>query len=196
MIWKHDGNPKRPYARLTSGKISNGFVNCTHLISRPNMLHEALKDLVGPYKIPRTPFVVVGQAMGSITIASHAALILGGRSCWSVKVNNEAMQIDPRFALDASVPAIIVEDVTTSGGTTLKTKRALEHLGVPLLPYIFTVVNRSGKTHADDLEIRALVTLDIKVWDFGENPFTKDGMELVEPVRPKEHWEALRQEYA
>lgn len=196
MLWRHDGNPKRPYARLTSGKISNGFVNCSHLISRPQMLHEALKELVGQYKLPEKPFVVVGQAMGNITIASHLALIMGGRSCWSIKINDEAMNIDPRFSLSTDVPAILGEDVTTTGGTSRKTKVALESLKVPLAPYLYTVVNRSGQKTVEGLEIRALVTLDIATWDWGNNPFTETGAELVEPVKPKGNWEALRREYA
>jgi orotate phosphoribosyltransferase len=150
------------------------------------MLHEALKDLIGPYKRPSELCNYMGQAMGSITIASHLALLLEGQCSWSLKASNETMQVDPRFSLSQDILSIIVEDVTTTGGTTSRTIDAVRALGVPLAPYIYTVVNRSGKTHVEDFEIRALVTLDIQAWEFGNNPFTQSGMELVEPVYPKQ----------
>ena len=197
MVWKHDGHPRRPYAKLTSEKISDGFINCTPLIARQQLLDDAVRQLLSVYPYPPSRCVIVGQAMGSITIASTIARQCGQGAlfCWSMKGNNEAMHIDPRFTLDTDVPAVIVEDVTTTGGTTSKTIKALQRLGVPTLPYIYTVVNRSGLSTIDGLEIRALVTLDIQAWDFGSNPHTANGMELVEAVRPKENWDALTRQY-
>lgn len=197
MIWMHDGNPKRPYAQLSSKKISDGYVNCTSLIARPSLLKNAVADLMGKYTLPPRQCMIVGQAMGSITIADHVAQYVGveARMCWSIKTTYDVMQIDSRFALDGTIPAIIVEDVTTTGGTTLKTIRALKTLNVPLLPFILTIVNRSEATEIEGLEIRSLVKLEIATWDWGHNPYTDNGLELVSAVRPKENWKALTQEY-
>lgn len=194
MIWRHDGNPKRPYAKLSSEQISDGYANCTPLIACPQMLHEALKELVGRYKLPEKPCVIVGQAMGSITVASHLALITGAKCCWSVKTNNNTMQIDSRFDLDKNVPAIMAEDVITTFGTTRKTNRALQALQVPVKPHIYTLINRLDESTVEGLEIRALLTLNFATWDWGHNPHT-NGSELVSAVRPKENWKALTQDY-
>lgn len=194
MIWKHDGNPRRPYARLTSGKISDGFVNCSHLISRPALLHKAANDLIGKYWRPEMPLVVLGQAMGSITIADHVAHILGARLCWTIKTET-GMQLDPRFTLDKNIPILPVEDVTTTGGTTQGSIQPLQRRDFMFTPFFFTLVNRSGKIDIDGFKIRSLVNLDIATWEWGNNPHTPNGLELIEAVRPKENWDALTKAY-
>lgn len=196
MVWWHDGNPKRPYAKLTSGRISDGFVNCTKLTAKPKLLNETVRDLVGKYCLPNGPdHVVVGQAMGSITMASHLAAAIDAECCWSEKMNDECMVIDPRFTIEHGKKAIIVEDVGTTWSTTRKTIAACKRVGIEVAPFLYVLVNRSGTNEVDGLEVRALVTLTIQSWKWGHNPFTEDGMERVEAVRPKDNWDALTRKY-
>ena len=198
MLWQHDGNPKRPYAKLTSGMISDGFVNCSQLITRPRLLHEAVHELLGKFISPGKQHSVIGQAMGSITIGHVAAFILESRFYWAVKTRSGGMEIDPRFLIDKSLPAILVEDVTSTGETSIKSKRSLVAINVPVLPIIYSIVNRSGKKSIDGMEIRSLIDLNFATWDFGNNPHVDGGLELVRAVRPKEdnNWDLLNKNYA
>ena len=59
-----------------------------------------------------------------------------------------------RFELTSDDYAIVVEDVITTGGTTLKTIAAIEATGARVYPKIFTWMNRSGMTHLNGCEIR------------------------------------------
>lgn len=45
-FWEHDGNKLRPYARLTSGRISNRFFNADNLIDQPDVIAQAAGHLV------------------------------------------------------------------------------------------------------------------------------------------------------
>lgn len=196
MIWLHDGNPRRPYAKLTSGLISDGFIDCTKLIARPKILHDAIRDLLGKEKLPEKPCFVVGQAMGSITIASHIAEILDVPMCWAVKLDNGDMEIDSRFSVPADSTAIVVEDITSTGGTSLKTIGKLKAMDVQVASFIWSIGNRSGMNLIDGYQIRSLAdltVLPIKTWKWGENPHTPDGTEIVEALRPKKrgNWKRL-----
>jgi orotate phosphoribosyltransferase len=196
VVWTHDGNPKRPYARLTSGLISDGFANCTPLIARPKMLRTVVRELIGQYRRPSGhKYVVVGQAMGSITVASHIAEILDFPMWWSTKINDMAMQIDKRFDIDETFTAIIVEDTTTTGGTTVKTKEALQRRGVACADFMYTLMNRSSASHVNGMNIRSVVQRTIISWKQGENPHTEDGQERVAPLDAKRDWHVLTGEY-
>ena len=45
-FWIHDHNPRRPYARLSSGLISNGFFNGDRVVRKPGLMSRAVGKLM------------------------------------------------------------------------------------------------------------------------------------------------------
>jgi orotate phosphoribosyltransferase len=190
-IWLHDGFGKSPHALLTSGLHSDGYVNCTQIMQRPALVRGILTahDGLRPH-LPsgaEKPDWVVGSAMGAITFAFAAAEQLGAQAGFTEK-DNGTMKL-ARFVLQEDASVLVVEDVISTGGSTLKTIDALRGSGpVRLLPYVICLVNRSGKEQLGDFQIRSLLTPAIHSWEPDECPLCRKGSKAL---RPKENWKDL-----
>lgn len=190
-IWLHDGFNKSPHALLTSGLHSDGYVNCTFVMQKPALVRGLLSahDGLRP-QLPGSsekPDWVVGSAMGAITFAFAAAEQLGAQAGFTEK-DGDGMKL-ARFDVHAGSNVLVVEDVISTGGSTLKTIEALRRCeAVQILPYVLCLVNRSGKDSIGDFQIRALITPSIHTWKPDECPLCQKGSQAV---RPKEHWKEL-----
>lgn len=197
-FWVHDDNPKRPHALLTSGKHSNGFFNGSKVIVDPQLLRRSLLSILwcdeGPKHLSHRPKYVVGSALGAINIAHTMAEILGTKSCFTepnVIDGVKHMELK-RFSISPKSDVLVVEDVLTTGGTTLKTIKALEDKGVFVLPSILVLVNRSGMVRLGDRKIFSLIDHHMPIWEPDECPLCKAGSEAV---RPKDNWDRLTADY-
>jgi orotate phosphoribosyltransferase len=192
-IWIHSGFATQPHALLTSGLHSDGFVNCTYVTQRPALLRGILTahDGLQPH-LPTgkdKPDWVIGSAMGAITFAYAVAEQVGARAAFTEK-DGEAMKLT-RFDLEPGAQILIVEDVLSTGGSTLKTiegVRAATSDRVQFLPFILCLVNRSGSAELGPYRVRALLEPEIHNWDAEECPLCRQGSKAV---RPKAHWKEL-----
>ncbi len=208
--WYHDGNPQRPNAELTGGKISNFYADCTSVVSKPPNLVRASADLLElesaltPLLDCGTPDAYCGSAYGAITLALELTRQSGAMQSWYTAkgTSRGEMNLD-RFNFSPQIQSVaLCEDVITEFTTTRGTLRAIERkkleTGVKgrILPYILCIVNRSGRTEFEGHAIISLIAEhNAKNWTLGNNPFIPQGTELVPPVRPKQNWDALTRKY-
>jgi len=190
-IWLHDGSANAPHALLTSGLHSDGYVNCTQIMQRPALVRGILTSHDGMRPIlpagDEKPDWVVGSAMGAITFAFAAAEQMGAKAGFTEK-DDGTMKLG-RFVLEGGAKVLVVEDVISTGGSTLKTIEALRGCeGIRLLPYVICLVNRSGRDRLNEFQIRALLTPTIHTWKPEECPLCRKGSTAV---RPKENWKGL-----
>jgi len=207
-IWMHDGRPSRPHALLTSGLHSDGFVNCTFVTQRPELVRRIVSEPDGlaasfPREVGQASSLsdgqdarptlkadwVIGSAFGAITLAYAVAERLGVRAGFTEK-DGEGMKL-ARFEVAPGEKVLVVEDTLSTGGSTLKTIAALRQAGVAdsdILPCIICLVNRSGFTALSGRQIRALITTNIHTWPADSCPLCKAGSAAV---RPKAHWKEL-----
>jgi orotate phosphoribosyltransferase len=189
-IWVHDGHPKRPFALLTSGLWSDGFVNCTLMTQHPGLIQEALNDLALPTeKIDW----VIGSAMGAVTFAYAVALKTGARAGFTEK-DGDVMKL-ARFAVGKDQKVLVVEDTISTGGSTLKTIEGIKAAGVPdanILPVIACLVNRSGSDTLGGRALMPLIRIEIKSWKPEEST---PEQQAAGAVRPKSHWNELTKAY-
>jgi orotate phosphoribosyltransferase len=188
-IWIHNGSPDQPHALLTSGLHSDGFVNCTFVTQHPKVLQSAVSEGLKDVLSGTNAEWVIGSAFGAITLAHAIAYHLGVRSGFTEK-DGELMKLS-RFEILSDDRVLVVEDTITTGGSTKKTIEGIKAAGVDesrILPYIVSLVNRSGKEDLDGRKIRALLTLDIHAWTPADCPLCKIGSQAV---RPKGNWQVL-----
>lgn len=202
-LWIHDGNPKRPYARLRSGLLSNAYFNGAKVCEYPALIETAGRllaqahmldpDRTGPMKVSRT----VGPAMGAITLAHAVARSLEPYVEWVVRTavaekNNDGFVVT-RAEIGPTERILLVEDTVTTGGSVEKVVRALPE--GTALPYLAALCNRSGHTVLHGRKVYALIEGDFRTWEEGDNPFS-GGKELVAPVtNVKAHWNDLVRDY-
>ena len=150
--WKHNFNMENPHSLLASGKHSDGFLNLSILASFPSemriftdILTQKITEVIDDFE----NLWVIGSAMGGIPVAMQVAEKLGCNCAYTEKSENGVMNFK-RFdsECDRIGKVLLMEDVVTTGSTTQKTVNTLcEHgLKNKILPYICTIVNRTGKT--------------------------------------------------
>jgi orotate phosphoribosyltransferase len=189
-LWLHSGDPRRPHALLTSGLHSDGYVNCTYIVQSPALVRRLLTaaDGLAPHLPAGGVDWVIGSPMGAITLAFAIAERLKARAGFTEK-DGEALKL-ARFALEPGARVLIVEDVISTGGSTLKTiagvRAAAERVAV--LPFILCLVNRSGGAALGEFAIRAVVAPAIHSWKAEECPLCRRGSTAL---RPKTHWKEL-----
>jgi orotate phosphoribosyltransferase len=204
-FWEHDGNPKRPYVRLASEKISNGFFNAGKVARHANVLHRAAKVLVNTHwefmasersRLGlKPPLVIIGPAMGGITLAHEIASFMHAETIVAEKSGDTFVLPREQPVDDSTI--ILCEDTLTTGGSVLKVRDMITRTypNVAIAPFVLAVLNRSGKEIVDGLAIKSLIRKSFQVWEEGSNPFTPEGKELVPPVKAKLNWEALTKAY-
>ncbi len=194
-LWIHDGNPRRPHALLTSGNHSDGYFNGSFIIQRPAILSQACSDLIlnceKEYDFQLISRVV-GSAMGAVTMAYEVACQLESATAFTEPTPDEREMILKRFEIKEGEFVLVVEDVITTGGTTLKTISSLEKAGAQILPVILVIFNRSGKKKLEGRRIVALIDRALSVWPPEDCPLCGMGSE---PVRPKANWQELTAQY-
>ncbi len=200
-VFKHDGNPKRPYVRLTSGLITNEYFNSRVLISHARLFGMACEALLSTStsrnictNMPRADkkrWYVVGAAQGGISIAVRCAEVLGIQAAYADKDDGQLVFKD--FELQQRLFFLPVEDALTTLGTIVKLRRACEEASFScvFIERVHAFWNWTGEDEYLGCGISSLVKRKLLVWEDGENPFT-GGPELVRPIeRPKEHWRAV-----
>ncbi|MEK7602154.1 MAG: hypothetical protein AAB472_01580 [Patescibacteria group bacterium] len=202
-FWKHDGNPERPYVRLTSGLISDGYFNCGLIVSEhPRFFRRACTELARKISPPHGAIDrIVGAAKGGIVLSYNLASSMLDTTYAYAEKPNEVFVFDKRFSshFRDDERIMMVEDTISTAGTLreLRTVILREIPGAILYPQVLAICNRSGKTFFDDFSILSLITLEANSWQEGENPFTPDGNELVPPLPAgKANWHQLTREYA
>jgi orotate phosphoribosyltransferase len=192
VLWLHSGRPTAPHALLTSGLHSDGFFNGTKIMQQPALVSRILRaddGLAGCLPPQGAADWVIGSALGAVTFAYAIAEHLGAKAAFTEK-DGERMALK-RFELKPGERVLVVEDVVTTGGSTLKTIAGIREAaggGTQILPFIPCLANRSGKTRLEQWDLRALLNLEIQSWPAENCPLCRGGSTVL---RPKAHWAEL-----
>ena len=201
-LWIHDGNPSRPHALLTSGNHSNGFFNGSMLLQDPQLMRRVgitlMEDIGYRLKSDESEDItrVVGSAFGAITLAHECAGYIDAMTGFTepVIMDGAKSMMLKRFPVQDGEVVLVVEDVFTTGGTTLKTIAALEAAGAKVVPYVGVIVNRSGLKELERRQVVALVDREMPMWPTKECPLCKEGSEAIRP-KGNEAWQRLNAAY-
>lgn len=196
-IWHHDGDLQRPFVQLTSGRISADFADLSYLVAQPWLLAIAAAQLAESVKahLPNhnhKSLVVCGQMKGSVTLASRVAEELNAGFVWTNKIGEgpgKRMEVDERFVgmFEPDALVLLVEDVSTSALTSELSRDGLITFGLPnVSPILMTGVDRTGGSNNFGFSLLSLHQPNgFRTWERGKNPFTSDGLEILEPVHAK-----------
>ena len=121
MLWLHDKDFNKVHALLTSGKHSDGYNNGAKLVENPRILEEVVAAMIDnskEYLNGEIPDVIMGPAMGAITIGHEWARQLGTKFAFTEPVHTDEgkMQKLKRFDIPKGSKVLIVEDMVTTGG--------------------------------------------------------------------------------
>jgi len=181
-LFRRTGAYLQGHFRLTSGLHSPEYMQCALVLQHPQhaeTLGRALAAALRHIEPHRAIHVVVSPAMGGLFIGHEVARALGVRHVFTERVEGR-MALRRGFSVTQGENAVVIEDVITTGGSSLEVVKLLKQEGVNVLA-AGSIIDRSGGRA--DLGVRraALVTTHIKTYDPPECPLCAQGIPVVKP---------------
>jgi len=164
--------------KLSSGLHSGSYFQCALVLQYPKYAQLLCGELAGQFKVDK-PDVVIAPAIGGIFVAHEVARAIGCRSIFTERENN-VMTLRRGFTIEKSDRVLVVEDVITTGGSTLEVINVVKQTGATIVG-VGAIVNRSCEGIDFGVKFNSLIELNIVTFKPEECPFCKDKVPLVKP---------------
>ena len=171
---------------LSSGRYAQRYVQCAQLLQYPDkagQVCDMLADNIRQAKNEDRPYdVVVGPAMGAVTLGYEMARALGVRGIFAERKAEGGFQLRRGFKVEPNERVLVAEDVVTTGGSVKEVLEMLKEYGVSEMA-VASLVNRRGKDNPfGDVDYYSVMNLEIPSWDPSELPADHAG--LARAVKP------------
>lgn len=172
------GALRRGHFLLSSGLHSPAYVQCALLLEDPRRAREVGRALAADLAQAR-PDSVLAPALGGVIIGHEVAAALGVPFRFAER-DGEKMALRRGFALAAGERVVVVEDVVTTGKSTLETAALAESAGARVVG-IGSIIDRSGGRHGFTVPYAALLSLDLPTYPADACPLCTGGSIAVKP---------------
>ncbi len=164
--------------RLSSGLHSPNYVQCALLLEHPENARKVASALARRIDTLR-PSMIVAPALGGVVIGYAVAERLGIPMVFTERKDGE-MQLRRGFGVSDRGPAVIVEDVVTTGKSTRETAEVVQDHGGDLAGFA-SILNRSGTENPFDGPYEYLMALNFETWPESECPLCAEKRPLDSP---------------
>ncbi len=163
---------------LTSGLHSANYLQCALLLQHPAEAEKFARAIAEHFQENQIQ-LVAAPAIGGIVIGHEVARQLGARFIWTERDNGK-MTIRRGFSVSPGERTLVVEDVITTGGSTLETVETLRAAGANVIGAASIIDRSSGKANVGVPRV-ALATLDVPSVDPSVCDECRKGIEAVKP---------------
>jgi len=175
---QESGAVRKGHFRLSSGLHSPAYVQCALLLEDPNRARHIGADLAERLSEFR-PDSVLSPALGGVVIGYEVAAALGVPFRFVERVDGR-MHLRRGFALRQDERIVVVEDVVTTGKSTLEVATVAGDLGAEVCT-IGSILDRTGGESPFGVPYISLLDLDLPTFEPSECPLCAAGEELDNP---------------
>jgi len=169
---------------LSSGKHAARYIQCARLLQHPDSAHRVCL-LLGERAQTFGPIdAVIGPALGGIIVAYELARVLSIRGLFTERQNGR-MTLRRGFEIEKSERVLIVEDVVTTGGSSLEVADVVKQCGAEILG-IACIVDRRPKGTELPLPLVSAIKLKIDAFEPEACPLCRQGIPAVKPGSRKQ----------
>lgn len=177
-LFRRSGALLEGHFRLTSGLHSERYLQSALVLQYPD-LAEMLGRELGDRTRHLHPTAVLSPALGGIVIGQEVGRGLGVRALFAERENG-MLTLRRGFTLGSSDRVLIVEDVITTGGSTMETAAVAEAADAHVLGAA-AIIDRGTGASQLRLPLQALVRLDVPTYQPDECPLCARGVPIVKP---------------
>ena len=163
---------------LSSGLHSTNYLQSALVLQHPPEAEEFGRAIADYFKDDNIQ-LVASPAIGGIIIGHEVARQLGARFIWTERESGK-MTLRRGFSVTSSEKTLVVEDVVTTGGSTLETVRTLQAAGADVMGAASIIDRSAGKANVSVPRV-ALATLDVPSVDPSICELCKRGEPALKP---------------
>jgi len=168
----------RGHFRLSSGLHSPEYFQCALLLEEPVVAERIGRALAA--LCPAPVDFVAAPALGGLIIGHEVARALGCRFLFTERDGSGDMTLRRGFGVEAGTRGIVIEDVVTTGGSTVETIEALRSAGGEIVG-AGSIFDRSGGAADVGVPRVALATLRVLAYPPETCPLCAQGTPVVKP---------------
>ena len=167
---------------LSSGLHSDTYLQCARVLMNPMRagvlcatLSSKLHDQFGHGAFD----LVVAPAMGGVIVGYEMGRQLGVETIFCERENGK-FTLRRGFRINPGAKILLVEDVVTTGKSSLETVACIEEHGGIVIAEA-SLIDRSNGTHMLPFPLISLLTLDVKTYQSDQLP---DNLQKIEAIKP------------
>ena len=167
---------------LSSGLHSSKYIQCAKLLSYPNKAKLICKSLAKKIKKNFKKIdLILAPAMGGIIIGYEIGRLLGKETIFCERVNGK-FTLRRGFSIKKNSKVLIVEDVITTGKSSLECARLVKKFKSKVVGYA-CLINRSSKPSLKikDKNIVSQIKLEIPTYKKNDLPIGLKKIPITKP---------------
>lgn len=164
--------------KLSSGLHSEKYLQCALVLQYPYIAEKLSKELAKKFSRLKID-VVIGPALGGVTLAYEVARALGVRGLWTERQDGK-MVLRRGFAIEKSEKALIVEDVITTGGSTKEVIDVVKDFGADVVG-IGSIIDRSSEKIDFGAPFHALARIKVETFEEKDCQLCKKNIPVTKP---------------
>ena len=161
-----------------SGRHGARFLQAARVMQYPEHAEALCEAMAAPFAKDAID-LVVGPATGGIILAYETARALKCRAACTEK-DGDGMALKRGFALKPGTRVLVVEDITTTGGSVKKSIVHLRQRGAVVIG-VGVLIDRSAGEAKFDCRFEPLARLDMQSWPPDACALCQQGIPLIEP---------------
>ena len=163
---------------LSSGLRSERYLQCAQLMMHADLAEKVCESLAEKIKSEKVNFdLVASPALGGILVGYQVSKFLNVPNIFVERVHNT---FSLRRGFDCSNKKILIlEDVITTGKSSMECARCLENLGANIVGYACIVDRSGGKSEINN--IISQISFDIPTYSKDNLP---DHLKNIEAIKP------------
>ena len=165
---------------LSSGLHSEKYVQCAQLLSKPNKAKEICKSLSEKINLIYNNIdLILSPAIGGIVIGYEIGKILNIETIFAERHDNNFL-LRRGFEIKKGMKVLIVEDVITTGKSSLECSNLVENSGAETIGFACIIDRSNGKSI---IQKQIISQIEIQIPTYKEDQLPKH-LEKIKAVKP------------
>ncbi len=168
---------------LSSGRHSDQYMQCAKIFQYTGFSEEICKSLAEYYKNDNID-VVIGPALGAVQMTYEISRHLNCRNIFTERDKEGVMTLRRGFYINPGENVLVVEDVTTTGGSVKEVMDIVRENGGNIVG-VGCVVDRSNGEINFGVKFTPVISITVESWEPEQCELCKQGIPAIKPGSKK-----------
>lgn len=164
--------------KLSSGLHSERYLQCALVLQYPDIAEKLSKAIAKNFSKDSID-VVIGPALGGVTLAYEVARAIGRRGLFTERQDGK-MVLRRGFSISKGEKVLVVEDVVTTGGSTKEVIELVNSLGASVVG-VGSIIDRSSAGIDFGVPFKPLAKIEVETFEEDKCPLCKKQMPITKP---------------